>query len=240
MIQLFVRFYRFSLYLLFIYSFVQLLMPWARLRNHKANYNNPKEVSVCIINQLPHYHTTGPNLPHLLYNYISTGNWRYIWNVHQYSDHSYVNVYDQSTKRADIQSLHFELIQFHSIWNVAIQFGTNANKLVWQITRVIQFYFWFEMKWTNKFRAHSPYYHLSSIDIIFWAYLSLFSWCFFLFCFAIFFIILLVDHYTFYSFHIMPFGKIDSIAFLCTIVFITLLLAEFVEIFQHIFTGFNF
>lgn len=180
MIQLFVRFYRFSLYLLFIYSFIHLLMPWARLRNHKANYNNPKEVSVCIFNQLLQYHTTpGPNLPHFLYNYISTGNWRYIWNLHQYSNHSYVNVYDQSTKRADIQSLQFELIQFHSIWNEAIQFGTNANNLVWQITRVIQFYFWFEMKWTNKFRAHFPYYHLPSIDIIFWACLSLLSWCFF-------------------------------------------------------------
>lgn len=71
MIQLFVRFYRFSLYLLFIYSFIHLLMPWARLRNHKANYNNPKEVSVCIFNQLLQYHTTpGPNLPHF-YTIIS-------------------------------------------------------------------------------------------------------------------------------------------------------------------------
>lgn len=72
MIQLFVRFYRFSLYLLFIYSFIHLLMPWARLRNHKANYNNPKEVSVCIFNQLLQYHTTpGPNLPHFFYTIIS-------------------------------------------------------------------------------------------------------------------------------------------------------------------------
>lgn len=153
-----------------------------------------------------------------------------------------MNVYDQSTKRADIQSLQFELIQFYSIWNEAIQFGTNANNPVWQITRVIQFYSWFEMKWTNKFRAHFPYYHLSSIDIIFWACLSLFSWCFIPVLLCNFFLsfYLLVDHYTFYSFHIMPFGEIDSIAFLCTIVFITLLLAEFVEIFQHILAGFNF